>query len=194
MNRAGILGARVRAGWAALAPREQRMVAIAAALVGLAVLWWVLLAPALRTLAAASAEHASLDAQIQQMTALQAQARALQSQPRANPDDALRALENSVREQLGAQAQMQGSGAGEGVTVALRAVPAEVLAQWLAQARGNARAVPREVHLTRATAPGAAPPSSSSSSSSSPAPAPAPAQDDAGARWDGTVIMSLPAR
>jgi len=41
---------QLRARWAALELRERRMVAIAAALVALALLWWVALAPALRTL------------------------------------------------------------------------------------------------------------------------------------------------
>jgi hypothetical protein len=50
--------------------------------VALALLWWIALAPALRTLAAAPAEHAQLDAQLQQMATLQNRAKALQSQPR----------------------------------------------------------------------------------------------------------------
>ncbi|BEP63345.1 hypothetical protein GmRootV213_38990 [Variovorax sp. V213] len=60
-------GEQLRARWASLDLRERRMVAIAATLVVLALLWWIALAPALRTLAAARAEHARLDAQLQQM-------------------------------------------------------------------------------------------------------------------------------
>jgi len=180
------LGARWQAWWPELAPREQRLAAIAAALVGLALVWWVALAPALGTLSAAPAEHAKLDAQLQQMTALQRQAKALQSQPRASRDDAMRALEASVRENLGPNAQLQAAGAGENATIALRAAPADALAQLLTQARSNARAVPREVHLTRAP------------TASTPAPSPATAGTrDApktpAARWDGTVVMALPA-
>jgi len=62
---------QLRARWAALAMRERQMVGGAIALVALALLWWIALAPALRTLAAAPAEHAQLDAQLQQMATLQ---------------------------------------------------------------------------------------------------------------------------
>ncbi|WP_038207473.1 type II secretion system protein GspM [Xenophilus azovorans] len=171
-----------RTWWAALAPREQRLVAGAAALVVLALLWWVALAPALRTLAAAPQAHARLDAQWQQMAALQAQARALQAQPKAGRDDALRALEASVRDSLGADARVQAAGGGEAVGIVLRGVPAEALADWLAQARSNARAVPREVHLTRSAATGA-----------DAAAAKAPGTP-AAVRWDGTLVMNLPNR
>ena len=169
-----------RARWAAMAPRERQLAGGAIALVALALLWWIALAPALKTLRAAPAEHAKLDAQLQQMTTLQAQAKALQAQPRANRDEAMKALEGGVRASLGPAAQIQQQGASDGVNITLRNVPADALAQWLAQARGNARAVPREVHLTRAAA------------SSTPDKA-APADAAAKPRWDGTLVMSLPA-
>lgn len=138
------LGEQLRARWAALELRERRMVAIAAALVVLALLWWVALAPALRTLAAAPADHAQLDAQLQQMALLQNRAKALQAQPRLNRDDALRALETSVRESLGTNAQLMTASGDGAATITMRATPADAVAQWLAQARGNAHAVPRE--------------------------------------------------
>lgn len=196
------LQARWEAWWPELAPREQRMVIVAGTLVLLALLWWVALAPALRTLASAPAAHAELDAQLQQMTALQIQAKALQAQPRANREDALRALETSVRQGLGPNAQIQvaGAGVGEGVLVTLRSTPADGVAQWLAQARGNARAVPREVHLTRTQggtqgplrAPGA--PATAFPSGPGVANAAAAAAADTRVRWDGTLVMNLPAR
>jgi general secretion pathway protein M len=198
------LQARWQAWWPELAPREQRMVIVAGALVAAALVWWVALAPALRTLATAPAAHAELDAQLQQMAALQIQAKALQSQPRANREDALRALETSVRQGLGPNAQIQvaGAGAGEGVLVTLRATPADGLAQWLAQARGNARAVPREVHLTRTQGAQQAPVRASSGPSAFPsgpgaanaAATAAAAAADTRVRWDGTLVMNLPAR
>ncbi|RZL92051.1 MAG: type II secretion system protein M [Variovorax sp.] len=187
MKRLDSLTARRQAWWAEREPREQRIIAVAAALVGLALLWWVALAPALRTLSSASAEHARLDAQLQQMTQLQIQARALQAQPRANRDDALRALETSMRENFGANAQLQPAGAGEGVTLALRGVPPEALAQWFGQARGNARAVPRETHLTRSTQDRTTPTSPTAATA-------AKGAEPARLRWDGTLVMSLPAR
>ena len=168
---------RWQAWWPELAPGERRMIAVAALVVTMALLWWVALAPALRTLGAAPAEHAKLDAQLQQMMALQTQAKALQAQPRASRDDALRALETSVRQGLGTNAQLQTVGANEGVNVQMRAAPADALAQWFSQARSNARAVPREAHLTR----------------SQPASGLGPA-DEAKVRWDGTLVMNLPTR
>ena len=101
---------------------------------------------------------------------------------------------------LGANAQMQvaGGSAGDGVLVTLGGTPPDALVQWLSQARGNARAVPREVHLTRsqvsvarpiAFTPAAAP-------GAMPGLVPAPAAAASGptrARWDGTLVMSLPA-
>lgn len=195
------LQARWQAWWPELAPREQRMVIVAGALVTLALVWWVALAPALRTLATAPAAHAELDAQLQQMAALQLQAKALQSQPRANREDALRALETSVRQGLGPNAQIQvaGAGAGEGALVTLRATPADGLARWLAEARGNARAVPREVHLTRTQGGAPVPSRSAGAFPSGPGAANAAAANAAAAadtrvRWDGTLVMNLPAR
>ncbi len=178
------LQARWQAWWPELGAREQRLLIAAAVLVVVALFWWIGVAPALRTLSSASAEHAQLDAQLQQMTRLQSQAKLLQAQPRANREEAMRSLEASVHQSLGGVAQMQSTGAaGEGATIALRGAQAETLAQWFAQARSNARAVPREVHLTRNT-----------QNAKPAATAAASGAESSGARWDGTLVMSLPAR
>ncbi|MDM0045335.1 type II secretion system protein GspM [Variovorax dokdonensis] len=206
---------QLRARWAALAPRERQLVAVAVGLVALGIVWWVALAPALRVLRAAPAEHARLDTQLQQMNALAQQAKALQSQARPNSADATRALETAVQDQLGAGAQMQSQGAGDGVRVSMKGVSAEALARWLAQARNNARALPREAHLTRAAdssgavarpAPSAARPASGAIGGSllgrggapfvagSPtAPSTRNEADSNGARWDGNIVLGLPA-
>lgn len=156
--------AALRARWTALAPREQTMVAAAAALVAAALLWWVALAPALGTLRSADHQHRVLDAQLQHMLRLQAQARLMQAQPRQNPDDAMRQLEQAIRQQLGTSARY--AIAADRVTVTLANTPAAALAQWLAQVRANARALPREGKLTRNAAGG----------------------------WDGTLVLTLPPR
>lgn len=152
------------ARWAALAPRERVLVAAAATVVGVALLWWVALAPALTTLRSADAAHRSLDAQLERMLRLQTQAQAMQAQPRQNPEEAMRQLENAIRQQLGTAGRY--SIAGERVTLTLTGVPSPVLAQWLAQVRVNARAIPTEARLTR----------------------------NAGGTWDGTLVLTLPAR
>jgi general secretion pathway protein M len=154
----------LRAKWQGLAPREKLLVAAAAGLVAVALLWWLALAPALATLRAAESQHATLDAQLRQMQRLEAQARAMLAQPRQNHDEAMRQLEQSIRQQLGVTARY--SIAGERVTVTLTGASAQALAQWLSQVRINARALPGEARLQR----------------------------NAGGTWDGTLALTLPPR
>lgn len=156
--------APLRARWMRLAPRERSLVAAAGLLVGLALLYWLALAPALATLRGADTAHRSLDAQLQRVLSLQAQARALQAQPRQNRDDALRLLEGSVQQRLGASART--AVLGDRVTVTLTGASPDALAQWLTQARVNARAVPADARLTR----------------------------NAAGLWDGTLALNLPPR
>ena len=154
----------LRARWALLDPRERALVAAAGGLVAFALLWWIALGPALVTWREADAQHRALDAQLAHMQRLQAQAKAMQALPRQNPDDAMRQLETAIRQQLGASARS--IIAGDRVTVTLANAPAAALAQWLAQVRTNARAIPGEAKLTRNAAGG----------------------------WDGSVVLTLPAR
>ncbi len=158
----------VQARWDALADRERRLLLGAAVLIGLALVWWVLLAPALGTLRTAVAQNPQLDVQLQQMQALKAQALALQSQPKMATDEARRTLEALVKQRLAGTAQM--ALVGDQVTVTLKGTSADALAQWLVQARTNARAVPREVRLVKAD------------------------PKNGVAAWDGTVVLTLPAR
>jgi general secretion pathway protein M len=173
--------APARARWAALAPREQSLVGGAAVIVGLALLWWLAIAPALQTLKNAEAQRRTLDAQWQTMQNLLLQAQALKSQPSINQGDALRALESSVKQGLGATAQI--SVVGDRATVTLRGTPADALAQWLAQARVNARALPSEARLVRASAPSV--PGGAAAAVSTPA-------DGAVPVWNGSLVLSLP--
>jgi general secretion pathway protein M len=156
--------AQLRARWDGLAPRERLLVAAAAGVVGIALLWWVALGPAIATLRSSDGQHRALDAQVQQMLRLQAQAKVMQAQPRQNPDEAMRQLEAAIRQQLGVAARY--SIAGDRVTVTLTGVPPQALAQWLSQVRINARALPVEAKLTRAVAGG----------------------------WDGSLVLALPPR
>jgi general secretion pathway protein M len=157
--------ANLQARWRQVSRREQRLLRAALVLVLLVLLWWVALAPALATLKAAELQRRALSAQLQQMQQLQAQAKALQAQPRMAFDDARRVLETSLKP-LGASAQL--GVAGERVTLTLKGVSADALAQWLVQARLNAHAVPAEARLVRA---GAAAP--------------------AAPTWNGTLVLSL---
>ncbi|MEO7547684.1 MAG: type II secretion system protein GspM [Ramlibacter sp.] len=156
--------APLRARWQQMAPRERSMVGAAALLVGVALLYWLAIAPAAATLRNADATHRALDQQLQQVLGLQAQAKALQSLPRQNRDEALRLLESSVQQRLGTSART--AILGERVTVTLSGTSPDALAQWLTQARVNARAVPAEARLTRNPA----------------------------GLWDGTLVLNLPPR
>lgn len=158
--------APLRNRWATLDSRERTLVIIAASVVGVALLWWIGVAPALKTLRQADAQQRALAAQVQKMQSLQAQAQAIQSQPKISRDDAMRALEASVKG-LGPTAQL--NVAGDRATVTLRNTAADALARWLSQARVNARAIPSEARLIRSAAPPGGP-----------------------AAWDGTVVLSLP--
>lgn len=151
--------------WTALAPRERALSAVAATLIALALIWWLGVAGPLQTMRRAQSQHAELDAQLGRMRALRAQALSLQSLPRMTNEESRRILEDLVRQRLGATAQI--SAAGERMTVTLRATPADALAQWLTQVRASARAHPVEARLTRA---------------------------GSSANWDGTVVLTLPAR
>jgi general secretion pathway protein M len=145
-----------------LAPREKTLVLAAAGLVALALVWWIALAPALRVLRGAEAEHRALDAQLQRMLGLQAQAQSMQAQPKQGQQEALRLAEAAIRERLGTNARY--TIVGDRVTVTLTAVPADSLSQWLAQVRANAHALPSEAKLQRNPA----------------------------GQWDGTLVLALP--
>lgn len=164
--------------WQALAPREQRLLGLAAWLIGLALLWWVALAPALNTLRGAPARHAGVDRQLQQMQALQAEARQLQATPPARVGDAQALLRSSLTQHLGNTAQLQI--VGDRATVTLQAAPAPGLALWLAEARSNARAQVLEARLNR-------------SAQASPVSTKATKPADATTRWDGSLVLALPA-
>lgn len=132
-----------------LSPREQRAARLAAWVVGLGLLWWVGLAPAVNTLRHAGARHAKLNAELAQMQAHAASAEVLRSQNATPPpgrEAALRALEEATR-QLGAGARLTLQ--GDSATVAMRDIPPGALAQWLQQVRINARVLPEQVQIQR---------------------------------------------
>ena len=160
--------ARLRAGWARLQARERGLLALAAAVVALALLWLLAVAPALRTLRQAEAQRSTLAAEAQRLQQLRREAEALKALPRLGHAEALRALEAAVQQRLPGSAQL--SVVGDRATVVLKQAPAAALAQWLADARANARANTVEARLTRAAgdAPGAP------------------------VLWNGTLSLSLP--
>lgn len=130
--------------WAQRPPREQQLLQVAAVLVSAALLWTVAIAPAWRTVRAYPQQRSTLDAQLQTMQALQAQAQSLRAQPAPDPRTAPAALQATVKT-LGPQATLVL--AGGQATVTLRQVPADALARWLARTRSEARLVPSQARL-----------------------------------------------
>ena len=157
----------LRARWSSLPGREKNLVRLATVLILGLLLWQLSIAPSLRTLRTAGAQSQALSAQLQQMQSLQTQAQALQKQPALGADESVRALTAAAKQTLGTTAQL--SVAGERATVTLKDASADALAEWLAQARLNARSVPLEARLVRASTSGSA-------------------------TWNGVLVMSLPAR
>jgi general secretion pathway protein M len=138
--------------WQRLQPRERQSVVLAALVVGVALLWWVALSPALATLRLSGAQHTQLDAQLAAMQTLAAQAKQLQALPPISRDDSLRALESATTLHLGTQASL--SALGDRATVTLKGAEPLALALWLADVRSNARLTPDEAKLTRTPQPG----------------------------------------
>jgi len=157
--------------WNGLALNEKTGIQAAVALMLVALVWFTLLGPGLNSLRTADSNARALDAQWQHMQGLQQQAQALQAQPSVGFDDAVRALAAATQNTLGATGQLSVN--GDRATVTLIAAAPDALAQWLNQARVNARSVPSEARLTRATG---------TDSTTNPV------------VWNGTLLMSLPAK
>jgi len=154
-----------KARWNALAPRERQGLLLAALVVGLALVWAVLLGPALRTLKGVAAQRAALDQQHSRMLALQAHAQALQGLSAVSPQDALAGLQASAAP-LGKAGSLQVL--GDQATLTLKQVSAAALAPWL-HAQPGQNLNPVEVHVVRD--PG-----------------------NAEASWSGTLVFRLPSK
>ena len=132
--------------WEKLAARERFLIVAAAAVIAAALLWQVGLRPAVRTLRAAPAQRAELDAQLQHMHALQSQAEALQREAGQDAAQARKAVEDASAK-LGDAGRLRTD--GDRATLTLKDVDAQHLATWLQEARVNAHALPEEARLRR---------------------------------------------
>lgn len=208
--------AQARSRWQALAPRERQWVSATAVLVLAVLAWWLLLAPAVRTLRAAPAQHTQLDAQLETMQALAMEAQQLQADAATLPSaaQAQRAVQTATAS-LGSAARV--NFAGDRATITLQGAPGAAIAPWLAQMRGNARSVPVEAHLTRDAATTPTSPASPvslannklaaslamqsgvlsavSAAGAVPKPGTAPALPNATeVRWSGSIVLTMPTR
>jgi len=152
-----------RQRWAQASSREQTLVRLASVLILLTLVWLVGVAPALRTLRTAQSQGPQLRAQLQTMLLLQDRAKALQAQATTQRSQDTEALLEAALPTLGGSARMVL--AGDRATMRLEGSGPDALAQWLAQVRLNAGALPVEVQLRQNQG-----------------------------LWSGTVVLQLPTR
>ncbi len=133
--------------WRKLLPRERWAVGLGLGVVAAAAFWWLLLAKPLTWLRQVPAMQATADAQLARMQSLAAQAQSIQSAPTISLSDALRALESTAKERLGATAELRV--VGDRATLTLKSVSPQALGEFLAAARTQARALPNEASLKR---------------------------------------------
>ena len=157
----------LRARWAGLPGREKNGIRLAGLLVLSFLLWQFSVGPSLTTLRTADAQNRALGAQLQAMQTMQLQAQAVQKQPALGFDEAVRALGAATKQTLGASAQLVL--AGERASITIKDASPDALAEWLTQARLNARSALIEARIVSASTPG-------------------------GPRWNGVLVMGLPAR
>lgn len=138
--------APARQWWRSLPARDRRLLLGAAGLLCAALLWWLALQPALRTLRSAPAEIEAAEAQLRAMQRLAAEAEELRSAPPVSSEQAVAAL-RAATERLGEQAKL--SLQGDRAVLTLNGVATGQLRDWLAEARSGARARPVEASLLR---------------------------------------------
>jgi general secretion pathway protein M len=135
-----------QARWKALAPRERQLVLVAAALVGAALLWWIAIAPAWRTVQAAPAKLDQLDAQLQTMQRLAGEVQSLRAAPAVGPAQSQAALK-AASDGLGSAGRLVL--AGDRATLTFVNANGAQVRDWLAEVRSAARARVLEANLLR---------------------------------------------
>lgn len=132
--------------WAGMPPRERLGLTLAGVAIGIAIVWMIGVAPALRTLREAPVQIDALDLQLQAMQRMATEARDLRGAAPVPANQAAQALK-SATDRLGEKGRL--SVMGDRATLTLTGVNGEVLRAWLTEARSGARARPVEAQLTR---------------------------------------------
>jgi len=125
-------------------PREQRGIQTALVLLLVLVVWQWALSPALQVLRTSEAQRARLSLQTAQMQALQQQAQQLHQQSRISPEQAAQSLQ-SLASHAGGQIKFNRQ--GQRVSLDIKALSPQALAELLTQARSQAHASVQEAHL-----------------------------------------------
>jgi general secretion pathway protein M len=145
MNKAAL--APLHAWWRSLAERERRLVAVMGVVVAVGAVWLTALQPAWRTLQRAPGEIEKLEAELQAMQRLAAEANTLRAAPPVSPDSAGAALQAATA-RLGEQGKLTLQGSNRAVLTVTN-IGSGALRDWLAEARAGARAKPLEATLNR---------------------------------------------
>jgi general secretion pathway protein M len=136
----------LRQRWQALAPRDRRIVAALAWALGLLLLWFVAVVPAWRSVATAPARLDALDAQLQQMQRLGAEAATLRALPPVGGLQSQSALK-AATDALGPAARLVLG--GDRATITFTNASGTQVRDWLAEVRSAARVRPIEANLIR---------------------------------------------
>lgn len=132
--------------WQALSSRERLSVGVAAVALSILLVWFVAIAPALKTLREVPAQRATLDVQLAQMQRQAADAARLRALPPLPLAQAQTAL-NAATDRLGGKARLALT--GDRATVTFTGIEGPALLAWLGEVRSGARARPIEAQLKR---------------------------------------------
>lgn len=138
--------AAARAWWAALPTRERRLAGAGLAVLATYLVWALAVQPAWRTLASTPAQLDALDTQWQGMQRLAEETQTLRAAAPVNTEQSVQALA-AATERLGDKGRLALQ--GDRAVLTLNGVSTSELRDWLAEARGGARARPLEATLSR---------------------------------------------
>ncbi len=135
-----------QARWNSFAPRERRMVGLAALVLGSFLVFVVAIRPAWTTVRDAPARLGELDAQFQQMQRMVGESKELRGTPRMAPAQAGVALK-SATDAMGSVGRL--NVVGDRATLTVTNATGDQLRRWLVDARTTARSRPVEATLSR---------------------------------------------
>ena len=177
-----------QARWQGLSARERLLVSVFFVLFSIWLFVSIAISPALRTLNSAEQQRAEVAQQVVQMRALQQRAQELQKTKPLSRDESIRSLQSITPT---GNPALQMTIQGDRVLVQLKNLSASQLANWLAQARSNAQALPDEVHIFRSTSSSVSASTSVNALSGINSTSNSP---NATAAWDGQIVLRLPQR
>ncbi len=132
--------------WQSLSSRERLGVGVAMSALGVLLLWFVAVAPALRTLRETPPQRDRLEAQFATMQRQAGEAQTLRAQPGISLNQAQTAL-TAATERLSSKARLVIT--GDRATITFTGIEGPALLAWLGEVRSGARARPVEAQLKR---------------------------------------------